>query len=106
MAEYEVSAKLDAIDFGADGVAAILQNIRTILSTDEFSAPMHRSFGVTKELSGPISVVQARLSARIIEAIRRHEPRAEVVRVTYRTGDPQDGLIIPVVKVRIEDDAV
>ncbi|MDT3416180.1 phage baseplate assembly protein W [Brevibacillus aydinogluensis] len=106
MIEYEVTATdLKRIDFGATGVAEILQNIRMILATTEFSCPMDRGFAWNPDIDAPIPVVQARTAARLVAAIQEYEPRAEVVQVSFQ-GEPLDGKVKPIVKVRIKDDAI
>lgn len=105
MAEYSVAADLTRIDFAATGVAEVLQNVRMILATPQFSCPLDRDFGWDPNVDAPINLVQAKLTARIVAAIRRYEPRAQVVSVTFQ-GDGQQGVLKPIVKVRVDDDAV
>jgi|SRR5690606_41512476 len=98
--EYEVTT-LNKIDFGATGVAEILQNVAFILSTPAFSCPLDRGFAWEPEVDMPMMPAeQARLIARITDAIQTYEPRAEVVSVTFR-NDPLQGIMQPVVRVRI-----
>ena len=99
MAEYEIGGGLTPIDFGATGTAEILQNIRMILATVAFSCPLDRGFAWNPDVDAPINVVQATQTARIVEAIRKYEPRAQVVSVSYQ-GD-LNGVLRPVVKVVI-----
>ncbi len=99
MAEYEITGGLAQIDFGATGTAEILQNIRMILATVVFSCPLDRGFAWNPDVDAPINVVQATQTARIVEAIRKYEPRAQVVNVSYQ-GD-LSGVLRPVVKVVI-----
>jgi phage baseplate assembly protein W len=104
--EYIVSGSLNQVDFGATGVTEILQNVQMILATPEFSCPMDRGFAWSPEyLDAPINIAQAKLTARIVVAIRNNEPRAQVVSVTYQV-DGIDGILKPTVKVRIADDTV
>lgn len=101
--EFVVSATADPIDFGATGIAEILQNIRTILTTSTFSVPLHREFGVNATmLDAPLPVARARLTVEIISAIQRWEPRAKVIKVIYE-GDGLEGIIKPKVRVRIDE---
>ncbi|CAJ1003871.1 GPW/gp25 family protein [Brevibacillus aydinogluensis] len=104
--EYEVTTKSKGIDFGATGVKEILQNVWMILSSPQFSCPLDRAFAWSAEdVDMPIPVAQARMTARLIDAIRRYEPRVEVVGVTYQP-DHLGGRLNPVVKVRIADGTV
>lgn len=100
--EYEVT-ELSQVDFGATGVNEILQNVRTIISTPKYSVPLNREFGVdTTMLDAPIPVAQAKLTAQIVAAVHKWEPRATVTRVTYE-GEAQDGILRPKVRVRISE---
>lgn len=105
---HEVTASLKNIDFGATGVKEILQNVAFILATPSYSCPLDRDFAWTPDLDSPIQVAMARNGVAIVEAIRSHEPRAEVIEVDFHReksdGDALDGRLIPVVKVRIADD--
>ncbi|MBE3586576.1 MAG: GPW/gp25 family protein [Thermoanaerobacter sp.] len=76
-----------------------------ILATPQFSCPLDRDFGWDPNVDAPINLTRAKLTARIVAAIRRYEPRAQVVQVTF-DGDGQQGILKPVVKVRVDDDAV
>jgi hypothetical protein len=105
MAIYDITNDLNQIDFGATGDAEVLQNVRMILATPQFSCPLDRDFGWDPNVDAPINLVQAKLTARIVAAIRRYEPRAQVVQVTFQ-GDGQQGVLKPIVKVRIDDDTV
>jgi len=105
MNEYDVIAESRSIDFGATGVKEILQNVWMIISTVVFSCPLDRGFAWEPVLDTPSQFAQAKLTARLTTAIHQYEPRAQVVRITYR-GDPLKGQLIPVVKVRIADDAI
>lgn len=98
--EYEVTT-LNRIDFGATGAAEVLQNVAFIISTPAFSCPMDRGFAWEPEVDAPITPAsQARMIARITDAIQTYEPRVEVVYVTFQ-ADHLNGVLKPVVRVRI-----
>lgn len=103
--EYDVTADLTQIDFGATGIAEILQNVKTILATPEYSCVMNRGFAWSPDIDAPINIAQAKQTARIVSAIKKYEPRAQVVSVSYQ-GDALNGVLKPVVKVRIPDGTV
>lgn len=106
MPEYEVTNDLTEIDFSATGVTEILQNVRMILATPENSCPMDRAFAWNPDiLDAPINVAQGRITARLVAAIRRYEPRAQVLGVSFR-GDGLSGVLEPVVRVGVADDTV
>lgn len=103
--EYEVTTEPRGINFGATGAEEILQNIAFIMGTPEFSCPMYRTFAWSPDVDAPLPVAMARTAARITEAIQVLEPRAEVLQVTFN-GDGINGVLNPVVRVRIADDSI
>lgn len=104
--EHEVTMDdTQQIDFGATGEKAILQNIRFIMGTVVFSCPLDRSFAWSPDVDAPLPIVQARTRAKIMEAIRTREPRAEVIRVTFQ-GNGLEGQLIPIVRVRIRNGTI
>lgn len=79
----------------------VVQNLRTILSTAVGTVPLDRDFGVPVDLiDQPMPVAQAKLTAQIVKAVHKYEPRATVKRVTY-TGDA-DGRLVPKLEVEID----
>lgn len=106
MSEYDVTADLSKIDFGATGVKEILQNVRMILATCAFSCPLDRDFAWDPDiLDAPINIAQAKLTSRIVAAIRKYEPRVQVTSVSFQ-GDGLNGVLKPVVRVRVVDAAI
>lgn len=103
--EYTITSETMPIDFGATGAKEVLQNCRMILTTIKFSCPLDRDFAIDPNLDGPINITQAKLTAQIVAAIKKYEPRARVKQVTYK-GDGLGGKLKPVVKVEILDAAV
>lgn len=102
MAEFnlDMNAPL-TINFNATGNAEILQNVAMVLASVVFSCPMDREFAWDGSLfDRPIQVVKALFSSRITAAVAKYEPRAQIVSVSYQ-GSGTDGLIKPVVQVRI-----
>lgn len=105
--EFTVITQSQQIDFApATELAEILQNVRTIITTPKYSVPLNREFGVTMSwLDNPMPVAQARLTAEIITEIQKWEPRARVTQVTFtESGQEQEGILIPYVKVRVSDE--
>lgn len=102
MAEFDVSAAGTlSINFGASGNEEILQNVAMIINSVVHSCPMDRGFAWDGSiLDRPIHIIPTLLSSRLIAAVNRYEPRAQVVSVTY-TGNADNGQIRPKVKVRI-----
>ncbi len=99
----DVTAELKEISFSpTNEVEEILQNVKTILTTTKYSVPLDRKFGINAEiLDMPLPYIQAKLTAEIISAIQKYEPRVVVNKVIYN-GDGQEGKLIPTVRVVIE----
>ena len=103
--EYEAPAGSGNVEIGAVGVAEVLQNVRIILSTIKGSVPLDREFGVSAAfLDQPLPAAKAKLTAEIVEAVERHEPRAKVTSVTWgeNPGEAMDGRLFPKVRVYID----
>ncbi|MFH5187101.1 GPW/gp25 family protein [Paenibacillus sp. TAB 01] len=98
--EYQVTGRVKEIDFGATGLEAIDQNIRTIITTLKNSVPLDRSFGIDPPVDEPYPVAESKLTNRIIRALRQYETRIEVVKITYQR-DIESGQIIPTVRYRL-----
>jgi phage baseplate assembly protein W len=89
---YTVTGTPLSIDFGATGIDAILQNVRTILTTVQGTVPLDRAFGIDQSpLDSPGLVARAKMSPIIIKAIKTYEPRVSVLAVNY-TEDEQGRL--------------
>lgn len=99
----DVTAELKEISFSpTNEVEEILQNVKTILTTTKYSVPLDREFGINAEiLDMPLPYVQAKLTAEIISAIQKYEPRVVVNKIIYN-GDGQEGKLIPTVRVVIK----
>ena len=102
MQAIDVTAALGPVDFSPDTeLKEILQNVRCILTTARYSVPLDRGFGVDGQVVDmPMDYAQARLTAEIIDAVRKYEPRVRVTRVSFGR-DGADGKLIPTVKVVI-----
>lgn len=105
MPTVDITAVLDSVSFAPGSrYEEILQNVRTILTTAKYSVPLDRGFGINADfVDMPIDYAKARLTAEIIDAIRRYEPRVSVSKVFF-AGDGADGKLIPTVRVVINDD--
>lgn len=107
--QIDVSARLDGIDFAPkDILTEIIQNVRTIISTTQFSVPIDRRFGIDGTVIDlPLPVAMARISAEVIRAITEYEPRCRVVSVDFEstaTTDAEEGHLIPKVSIAIKDE--
>lgn len=88
-----------------DTVKSVLQNIRIILSTRQFSVPLYREFGLPMQfLDKPIPVAKALLIAEIRDAITEFEPRANMLNVTVEIDENAPGKVHATVEVEIKDE--
>ena len=107
--QIDVSARLDGIDFAPkDILTEIIQNVRTIISTTQFSVPLDRRFGIDGTVIDlPLPVAMARISAEVIRAITEYEPRCRVVSVDFErteATDAEEGHLFPKVSIAIKDE--
>lgn len=99
--DYEIFGRRAPIDFGARGVEEVLQNVRTYLCTTRFSVVLDRTLGIdARVVDRPINKAKAIISADILGGLPRHEPRAKVLSIAF-AGDGLDGVLTPMVKVRV-----
>jgi phage baseplate assembly protein W len=88
-----------------DTVKSVLQNIRIILSTRQFSVPLYREFGLPMQfLDKPIPVAKVLLIAEIRDAITEFEPRANVLNVTVEIDENAPCKVHATVEVEIKDE--
>ena len=104
--EIQVSALTTSVTINfapATKIEEIIQNVQTILTTPIYSVPLDRLFGINPEmLDLPLPIAQARLSAEIVQAVQKFEPRVIVTEVSY-SGDGMDGRLQPTVRLRIKE---
>jgi len=104
--EHELTVREKEIDFGATGLAEIEQNLRTIVTTLQGSVPLDRRFGMDPTaIDAPRPVAEAKLTARILQAVRAYEPRVIVSSVTYQADD-LTGQLQPIVRYRVKDGVI
>lgn len=109
MTVYQISSSEGTtIDYGATGVAAILQSISFLLDTLVDSYPMHREFGMDPPIDDPSELAKNEWSAQVIEKLERNIPEVSVqeVLVDQDESDLLNGRIITTVKVVIEIDTI
>ena len=107
--QIDVSARLEGIDFAPkDILTEIIQNVRTVISTTQFSVPLDRRFGIDGTVIDlPLPVAMARISAEVIRAITEYEPRCRVVSVDFESifaTDAEEGHLLPKVSIVIKDE--
>jgi len=79
----------------------ILQNVRMIISTVQGTVMLHRAFGIdSAAVDQPLPAARERMTADIIAAVARYEPRAQVTAVHW-DGVAAEGALEPRVEVTI-----
>ena len=88
------------VNFGPDSEREeVLQNVATLLGTMRYTVPFDRELGINPDyLDDPTPRTRAKLTANVVDLIRRKEPRAKVVEVNFKE-DQAEGVLIPTVKV-------
>lgn len=92
--------------YGATGVAEILQNVRNILSTTRGTVPLDRTFGITQTfLDRPQAEAMALFTGEVIAEVEKQEPRVRVMRVEFlpRAAEAADGRLYPAVTLEIKE---
>lgn len=106
--KIDVSARLEGIDFGPkDILTEIIQNVRTVISTTQFTVPLDRRFGIDGTVIDlPMPVAMARISAEVIRAITEYEPRCRVVSVDFEetAAEAEEGHLTPKVSIAIKEE--
>ncbi|MFD0710644.1 GPW/gp25 family protein [Paenibacillus sp. GCM10027626] len=101
--EYTATTKQKGIIFGATGLEAIHQNVRTIITTIRNTVPLDRGFGLDASgLDAPSPIAQARMTEVVFNAINDFEPRVEVVSIEYEQ-DNDEGQLVPTVKYTLRE---
>lgn|SRR5690625_1900339 len=101
---YDISANdAQEIDFAPQSIEReVVQNVRTILSTQAGTVPIDRDFGISwGPVDQPMNRVSAAMNAEVIRKIRKYEPRARVLRVYVTDADPANGTVVPRVKIEV-----
>ena len=98
---YRVTTAMGDITLGEkDRVRAILQNVSCILRTWQTNVPMFREFGLPMSfLDKPMPVASMALIVEVRDAIRKFEPRADVLSVRF--SQDISGVLTPEVEVSI-----
>ncbi len=91
----------EVVFFPASEFEEIAQNVKTIITTIKGEVFLDRNFGVSGELlDAPLNILQAKMTAKICDAVAKFEPRAKVTDCIY-SGDVSDGEALITVKFRI-----
>ncbi len=104
--QFDITGTLENVVIGATGIQEIIQNVKTILATAKGSVPLDRDFGVDGVMvDEPVTVVRARRTADIIDAIQTYEPRVQVTGVQWSGADTDtvDGRLQPTIQIRIKE---
>ncbi len=98
-------ASVAEVDFGAVSHKEILQNLRCILLTPQFTVPLNRLFGMEYLfLDMPINQQRDILVGEILEKIVLWENRIEVVNVTFdEDAATLEGQTIPRLHIRVHN---
>ena len=99
----DITDDLGEVDFSPGGTfKEVMQNVKTILTTRKGSVPMDREFGIDGAMVDmPIAAAQAKMTAEIVAAVQKYEPRVKVVSVQY-DGKEMEGRLGTKVRVRID----
>ena len=89
------------ITFGATGVLAVMQNVRTILTTRKGTQPLDRDFGISFDfLDSPALLTRAKAEQECFMALRKYEPRAVLKEIRW-DSDITSGKFWPDVLIQV-----
>lgn len=81
---------------------SVLQNLAVLFGTRKGTVPMYRDFGLDMRfIDMPMEAAKTVLLAEAIEAVKKFEPRAEVISVRYESDEELKGTAKPIVEVMI-----
>lgn len=96
MAVYDLQIFRDRpLVIGARGISALLQNVRIIVLTTVYSIPLDRAFAHKAEMvDSPAPVITTRMTADLIEAIEKYEPRIRVEKLVFEKAAHGRGVLM------------
>ena len=98
-----LDAMPSTLTFGATGVLAVMQNVRTILTTRKGTQPLDRDFGISMGfLDSPSLLTRAKAEQECFLALKKYEPRAVLKAIRWQ-ADLKSGKFWPDVLIRVVD---
>ena len=86
-------------------IEEIIQNVCVIINTVLGSCPFAREIGCAGEYADkPLTVVENIIASEVYEAVELGEPRASVVNIDFSEKNNDEGRIVPIVEVEINDE--
>lgn len=74
---------------------SVLQNLYLLINTRQGSIPMYREFGLPQKFKDrPINVLETLLAAEVTEGIKKFEPRATLLNLSYELTDVGTAAIV------------
>lgn len=104
-----IDTSIIEINFAPNKIEEVMQNVRTILLTTKYSAPLNRKFGINASIIDTSILGKAKVISEIINNINLYEPRAEVTNIEFKDGltnstDVIEGILHPKVTIKIKRD--
>jgi phage baseplate assembly protein W len=94
------------VTYGLTGIAEVMQNVRTILTTRHGTVPLDRDFGISFEfLDSPINTTRAKVEQEVFMQLKKYEPRAVLKQIKWIT-DVISGQISPTVKIEVKPNGI
>lgn len=98
---------LGEIVLNETGAASVTQNVALIINTWMGTCPMYREFGITSEIMHkPKAVAESMMIASLQEAVEKFEPRCKVDAIAFADDGDDEGKIIPIVEVTINEQSI
>jgi hypothetical protein len=109
--EIEITNTTNPLNFAAEGLEEIYQNVKMILNTRKGSVPLDREFGLDWQIiDSPTSAFVQKLKKDIAEQIEKYEPRVKLNKIlVMNKGELNDGKALIKLKLYVyqgEEDAI
>ena len=95
-------AGLEIIDFGAISYKEIFQNVKTILATALYSAPLERTLGLDQTIVDTPINSTGPLTIAILAAVNQWEPRCSVMNINFE-ADAINGHLVLLLQLDIKN---
>ncbi|WP_121614799.1 hypothetical protein [Virgibacillus halodenitrificans] len=102
MIDYK-AVRIAGVDFGANGLNEVYQNLQSLYTTPEGTVPFDRGFGINTDfLDEPLPIAKGKIMMEYRQKTQEYEPRAIVDSVTFEANE-LSGYLTPKVVISIGD---
>lgn len=93
------------IQIGASGLAALYQEIHTLLATRKGSVPFDRDFGISWDfIDSPINFAKSAMVSELVTQLEKYVPRIKVMGIEFETNMNLDGRLYPKILFAVREE--